>query len=54
MATEGSPKTLLSRQWSASTLLRGNSYLLEQHTRNQSLSFDDLIHVPKLHDLVRS
>ena len=37
------PKTLLSRQWSASSLLRGNSYLQEQQEKNKKLTFDDVM-----------
>ena len=37
------PKTLLSRQWSASSLLRGDSYLQEQQEKNKKLTFDDVM-----------
>ena len=42
-----SPQSMLSRQWSASTLLRGNSYLMEQHETNKSLTYDDILKVSR-------
>lgn len=43
-----SPQRLMSRQWSASTLMYGNSFLQEQHEKNKSLTLDDVIKVPCL------
>lgn len=44
-AMSETPQHLLSRQWSASTLLRGNSYLVEQQEKNKQLSYDDILKV---------
>ena len=45
VAMSETPKHLLSRQWSASTLLRGNSFLTEQHEKNKTLSYEDVLKV---------
>ena len=42
------PAPLQSRQWSCSTLLRGNSFLREQRATNNMKNFDDVLAVPQL------